>query len=276
MQRPISSGHFALFRCPVCTLDLALVEHRLICAKGHSFDLAKSGYVNLAPARKHARPSGGDTRLQLEHRERFLAKAHFDFIVETIAARAGGGEAILDAGCGTGFHLARLAELLSTARGAGIDLSKEAAAWSARRHPDLAFAVTDIWTHWPIHDGSVDLVVSIFAPKNYGEMARVLRPGGIVALVFPGERHLRELRAAFSLLGLSDHKTGRYRDRLAVVFDELVPHTVTRRTFFDPEDIQDAILMGPNARHLLPSMQVPRATQVTIEVEFLFARRRPI
>jgi 23S rRNA (guanine745-N1)-methyltransferase len=276
VQAPAQRARLALFRCPVCQGALTLGERRLVCAKGHSFDLAKSGYVNLAPARTHAPASSGDTRQQLERRARFLAKGHLDFVAGAIAAAVGEAQAVLDAGCGTGFHLARVVERLPASVGAGIDLSKEAAVWCARRHSNLAFAVADIWKSWPIRDRSLDLVTSIFAPKNYAEMARVLRPGGTLVLVFPGERHLGELRDTFRLLGLSARKAEHYRARLSDQFDEPMRYRMVCRTAVDREGLADAVLMGPNARHPAgqATTEMPRHMAVTIDIEFLFARKR--
>lgn len=46
----------SVWKCPVCG---SFMQHRgrcWSCTKGHSFDMAKSGYVNLLPAnRKHAK-----------------------------------------------------------------------------------------------------------------------------------------------------------------------------------------------------------------------------
>jgi 23S rRNA (guanine745-N1)-methyltransferase len=274
VRRPTLRSRFDLFRCPVCALDLELVERRLVCAKGHSFDLARSGYVNLATARKHVPAAGGDTRLQLEHRAHFLGRGHFNVIADAIASHVGETDAALDTGCGTGFHLARLVERTGAVDGAGIDLSKEAADWCARHHTGLAFAVADIWDRWPVRSRSVGLVTSIFAPKNYSEAARVLRRAGVFALVFPGPRHLQELRDAFGLLGVAQRKTEDYRTRLAPHFDEIVLHKVVRRTAFDQADIEHAILMGPSARHLQRLPQVPHALEVTLDIEFLIGRRR--
>jgi 23S rRNA (guanine745-N1)-methyltransferase len=273
--RPPPSHHrFTLFRCPVCQGDLALVEHWLACAKGHSFDLARSGYVNLTPARKHAPAAGGDTRAQLEHRARFLAPGHFDAIADVIAEHATSAAAILDAGCGTGFHVARIAEHVTPQIAAGVDLSKEAAAWCARRHPDFGFAVADIWSRWPVHDRSVDLVASIFAPKNFPEMARVLRPGGWLALAFPGAGHLRELRA-FGLIGAAADKSDLYRAHLMRDFIAPVERRILRRVALVRDAMIDAILMGPSARHLagIAPDRVPARMEVTIDVMLLLARR---
>jgi 23S rRNA (guanine745-N1)-methyltransferase len=275
VRPPLSHLRFGLFRCPVCRGELARIERRLACDQAHSFDLAKSGYVNLAPARRHASAGGGDTRLQLEHRARFLARGHFDAIADVIAEQASGAAAIVEAGCGTGFHLAQIAERLAPRIAAGIDLSKDAAAWCARRYPDLGFAVADVWGSWPLQEGCADLVVSIFAPKNDTEMARVLRPGGWLAIAFPGPGHLQELRA-FGLIGAAADKTERYRGRLTHDFIAPVERRILRRVALERDAIIDAILMGPSARHLagIAFDRVPEMIAVTIDVVLLFARRR--
>ena len=77
----------------------------------------------------------------------------------------------------------------------------------------LAFAVTDLWTEWPVRDAAVDLVISIFAPKNYPEAARVLRPGGWLAVAYPGADHMIELRDRFGLLSQHEPAARRYTER---------------------------------------------------------------
>ena len=97
------------------------------------------------------------------------------------------GWRVLDAGCGTGHHLAGVAAALRTpVVGLGVDIARIAAQRAARRWQELAFAVADVWTEWPVQDEAADLVLSIFAPKNFAEMSRVLRPGGWLALAYPG------------------------------------------------------------------------------------------
>jgi len=175
------SGH-GLFRCPVCRLELTAAAGALVCRNRHGFDLAREGYVNLLSSRRRRPAGGGDSAVQLRHRAAFLDAGYFDAIAGTIAEYVQQADAnptfgrwcILDAGSGTGHHLARIAEALPPlVVGIGLDISKDAARLAARRWPILAFAIADLWTEWPVHDAAVDLVISIFAPKNFPEAARV-------------------------------------------------------------------------------------------------------
>ena len=93
------------------------------------------------------------------------------------------GEQILDAGCGAG-HLA--AEL--TDRGAGVvgvDVSHEMLAHAQNRAPDADFALADLGSWLPFHDGSFDGIVSSLAfhyvvdwGPLFRELDRVLRSDG--------------------------------------------------------------------------------------------------
>jgi len=192
-----------LLRCPVCRHELTAAAGALVCRNRHSFDVAREGYVNLLRGRKRQPASGGDSQEQLRYRAAFLDAGHFDGIAAKIVERVqqsgiksmSGQWRILDAGSGTGYHLARIADaLLSPVIGIGLDISKVAARQAARRWPMLAFAVADLWTEWPVQDAAVDLAISIFAPKNFPEAARVLRPGGRLAVAYPGTDHMIELR----------------------------------------------------------------------------------
>ena len=208
-----------LLRCPICRLRLEARGGALACGNGHSFDLARDGYVNLLTGSRRRPAAGGDGAGQLRHRSAFLDAGHFDFITAEIAERlqhaeltsAGAGRNVLDAGCGTGHHLARIAAALGPgAAGLGLDISAAAARLAARRWPGLAFAVADLWSDWPVHDASIDIVLNIFAPRNVAEAARVLRTGGWLALVYPEADHLIELRRRHRLLDQQPEKARRY------------------------------------------------------------------
>jgi 23S rRNA (guanine745-N1)-methyltransferase len=276
-------GHW-LLRCPLCKFELTAAAGALVCRNRHSFNLAREGYVNLLRSGRRRPAAGGDSAAQLRHRTAFLNAGHLDAIAKAIVEhfprpntqRALRPWRILDAGSGTGHHLARIAATLAQpVIGLGLDISKDAARQAARRWPTFGFAVSDLWAEWPVHDATVDLVVSIFAPKNFREAARVLRPGGWLALAHPGPDHLIELRSRFGLLRQHEGNAGRY-DEMARLF--VGPTIATRlhgHMILDGVMVRSVVLMGPNARHKDPStLDVEtRALIVTFDINLLFAQK---
>jgi 23S rRNA (guanine745-N1)-methyltransferase len=282
-----SSKHTVLC-CPVCKADLNRLGRALVCESGHSFDLSRSGYVNLAAGRGRLPSGGGDTRQQLERRHAFLAKGHFNAIVAAIAgqvndaegATAGRSFNVVEAGCGTGYYLANVLENIAARHGralhgVGIDISKDAADFCARRAPSHTFAVMDIWSQWPLHSACVDLIISVFAPKNFPEMARVLRPGGLLAIACPGPDHLGELRRDFNLLGLREEKSATYAAQLAAHVSVPTLQRFRRRIALDSEDVNNLIMMGPNATRTIDGLgeSGPAKRMATVAIEMLFSRK---
>jgi 23S rRNA (guanine745-N1)-methyltransferase len=215
---PLPRAGHRLLRCPIWRLRLDARAGALACPNRHSFDLAREGYVNLLPGSRRRPTDGGDHAEQLQYRRAFLDAGHFDPITAEIAGRlwragvvsAGSGLHVLDAGCGTGHHLASIAKVLGTGTTTlGLDISAAAARIAARRRPEIALAVADLWSDWPLHDASI-LELSIFAPRNFAETARVLRPGGWLALIYPEANHLIELRRRYRLLGQRSQMEKRY------------------------------------------------------------------
>jgi 23S rRNA (guanine745-N1)-methyltransferase len=276
-------GH-GLLRCPLCRLDLAGAAGSLICGNRHSFDLAREGYVNLLDGRRRGPMAHGDSAEQLDHRTAFLEAGHFDPVAAAIAAhvaRTGppsrdGRWRVLDAGSGTGHHLAGVAAALpKPAIGLGLDIARMAAQRAARQWPALAFAVVDLWGEWPVQDAAADLGLSIFAPRNFAEMARVLRPGGWLALAYPGPEHLAELVDRFGLLRQHTGKAARYVDATQQRFGPATTRRLVHRISLDRAGVRHAVLMGPNARHIASSALDldAAAIDVTIDIAILFARK---
>jgi len=276
-------GH-GLLRCPVCRLDLAGAAGILVCGNRHSFDLARDGYVNLLDGRRRSLIARGDSAEQLGHRTAFLEAGHFSPVASAIAshvAHAGTaspveGRRVLDAGCGTGHHLAGVSAALRTpVIGLGFDIARTAAQRAARQWREFAFAVADVWAEWPVQDEAVDLVLSIFAPKNFTEMSRVLRPGGWLALAYPGPNHLAELVDRFGLMQQHAGKTGRYAEATQRLVGPSTTVRLVHRTSLDHESVRHAVLMGPNARHIAASALGVEAAaiDVTIDIVMLFARK---
>jgi 23S rRNA (guanine745-N1)-methyltransferase len=208
---------FAALACP---LDLAPLQRHgqsWRCADGHCFDIAAQGYVNLLPVQNKRSLDPGDSKAMVAARRRFLEAGHYRPIADAVAdavleATAPGQPlACLDAGCGEGYYLRRLAATAAdTAQPLallGLDISKWAVQAAAKR--DLrdpagnAGGDTDAHAAWvvgsnaglPVQPATVDRVLCMFGFPVHAEFARVLRPGGELLQVDAGPDHLRELRA---------------------------------------------------------------------------------
>ena len=187
----------SLFACPHCGGPLERGERAYACPNGHSFDIAREGYVHLLPAnRKHAKDPGDD-RGMAAARSRFLSKGYYAPLREALCALAreyaGPEEGVLDSGCGEGYYTAGLWEALNRPRLAGVDLSRPSVRLAARRAPGAEFAVASVY-HLPLADASAGLLLNCFSPLALEEFRRVLRPGGVFLYVVPGAEHLWELK----------------------------------------------------------------------------------
>ncbi len=178
--------------CPVCRCPLVRSERVFSCDGRHSFDIARSGYVNLMAGKP---PAVGDNREMIAARRRFLDGGHYAplrrHILEVADEHAEGG-LLLDAGCGEGYYTEALAPLADTA--VGIDISKDALTLAARRLPAATLAVASVY-RLPIADGAVSLLSCIFAPLAAEEYQRVLRRGGLFLYTIPARRHLFEMKS---------------------------------------------------------------------------------
>ena len=151
------------------------------------------------------------------------------------------GAAGLDVGCGEGFYLGSLA-----ARGElqahGLDLSVPAVELAARRYPECTWVVANADRFLPYSPESFDLVLSLDARLNTGEIRRVLAPEGRLLVAVPAPDDLVELRAA--VLG-----EGVLRDRLARAAEQLAPdfvlesrRSVRQTVLLDAAALRDALV----------------------------------
>ena len=95
-------------------------------------------------------------------------------------------ERVLDLGCGTGAGTLFLAREFPTASVRGVDLSETMIIRAQAKiglDPEgrVTFRTADA-SHLPFSDESFDLVTQVNMPVFFGEIARVLRPGGGVVL----------------------------------------------------------------------------------------------
>lgn len=239
-------------RCPHCGDVLSVVNRAVVCDSGHSFDVAKHGYVNLLST---PRSPGGDSPAMVAARAEFLGRGHFAPIagaVSEVAVRVAGGApagCAVDVGAGTGYYLARVLESLPGRAGIALDASKAAARRAARAHERIGAVVCDAWRQLPLRTRTAALVLNVFAPRNAGELHRVLRPEGRLVVVGPSANHLQTLVSALDLVTVDDQKEARLADKLGSAF-RLEERTSLEFTMsLNHDEIEALVGMGPSARH---------------------------
>ena len=245
----------SLLACPLCYRELRQISAALKCDSGHSFDMAKEGYVNLL-AQKHL----GDAKEMLKARRSFLesglyaplsnavnelVRAHLSHVTEPLH--------ILDAGCGEGYYLDRLQRArVSQQVGCyiGLDVSKEAIRMAAKRYDQLFFVVADVKQRLPVPDAAFHAILNIFAPRNPIEFARVIARGGILIVVIPAPEHLLSLRTALGLLSIEEQKQQHVQEQFASEFEFVESSSIAYSMHLNREQIEQVVMMTPNYWHL--------------------------
>jgi 23S rRNA (guanine745-N1)-methyltransferase len=186
-----------------CGQPLTRSARAWTCARGHSYDVARSGYLNLLQPQDRKSASAGDSKASVEARARLLARGVGRALVDDIVRRAADvagprGPArhtpvVVDLGSGVGDVLGELASVRPI-DGIGIDLSTAAAGHAAKRHPLLTWIVANADRRLPILDHSVSIVLSVHGRRNPAECARVLKRDGVVLVALPAADDLVELR----------------------------------------------------------------------------------
>jgi 23S rRNA (guanine745-N1)-methyltransferase len=276
-------GAIRLLRCPQCAQGgtLTRVGGTLRCGAGHSFDIARSGYVNLLPAGRNQ----GDTGPMVAARHGFLAAGHFVGLAAAlaeIAAAAAGGPGtgcLADVGAGTGYYLAAVLDRLPGHVGLALDVSKSALRVAARAHPRVAAVGCDAWRPLPVADGTVDLVLSLFAPRNAAELARIVRPGGRLVVGTPYANHLAELVGPLDMLTVDETKEERLAAKLTPYFEPDAATEYRAAVPLDHRAVGLLVTMGPSSWHIEPGELAERiaglADPVLVTVAVRLASYRP-
>lgn len=241
-----------LLSCPHCHGRLTLRNATVACRHGHTFDVARHGYVNLLPG--DAAASTADTGAMVAARAAALSGPLAPLVRQVTGSAAAAlppvDGCVLDLGAGTGRYLAQVLDVLPSRRGLALDLSKHAARRAARAHPRLGAVVCDAWSTLPVCDGVAALALSIFAPRNARELARVLAPDGTLMVVTPTSRHLSPLVDALGLVTVDARKDQRLTSSLGGSFTLFDRHRHAYETAMDADDVAAVVAMGPSARHL--------------------------
>lgn len=179
--------------CPLCNAPLERHNNSYLCPQRHQFDLAKEGYLNLLPVQFKRSRDPGDSAEMMQARRAFLDAGHYQPLREAVCAilQQANAANVLDIGCGEGYYTHKFAE--NAAHTWGLDVSKVAVRYGAKRYPQVDFCVASS-QRLPFSDACMDAVVRIYAPCNPQELKRVVKEGGIVITATPGPRHLMELK----------------------------------------------------------------------------------
>ena len=251
--------------CPVrdCHLALEREGRRLHCARGHSFDVARSGYVNLLQPQERRSIQPGDTPAAVAGRRRLHDLKVTEPLLDAIAefAVASPGDVVLDAGCGDGFYLGTLAQRTGC-DAHGIDISIPAVDAAARRYPHCEWIVGNADRFVPYADGSFSLVMSITARMNSGEFRRVLRDGARLLVAIPAPDDLVELR------GPGRDRVDRTVETFARDFNLASRRRVTTAADLDADAVQDVLVSIYRPLRAQPA----EAMRVTFSLDLLLFR----
>lgn len=287
----------SMLRCPVCGRVLEEDGRGARCAVGHTFDRAREGYLNLLRSSK-AGDRTGDPKAAARSRRDFLDRGYYrplrDELVRLVGRLAAeksdgttneadveapgdgptraarGPLALLDICCGEGYYTSALGAVAGV-DAYGFDLSKEMVRLAAKRGGATCFVAN--MKAIPVADGSFDVATHLFAPFMEREFARVLKPGGTLFTVIPGERHLLGLKeVVYDTPYLNDERLPQTSE-LELVARHKVAADIVLAT---PADIEAVFQMTPYYYHTSERDRAKLAglTELATPIEFVIGEYR--
>jgi 23S rRNA (guanine745-N1)-methyltransferase len=217
----------------------------LVCARGHTFNVARSGYVNLLQPQERRSKEPGDSKAVVAARRRLLDAGRSRPLIEALCAMIGElglprGAPVLDLGCGEGTMLAAIEQRFEL-EAWGIDISTPAIDAAAKRWPRCRWIVANADRTLPFRDGSMALVLSVTGRRNHEEHARVLATDGRALFVLPAEDDQRELRAAVLGRATSEDRMEKLAREIGSRFRLVSRRDVRWRERYDAASLRDLL-----------------------------------
>ena len=235
----------------------------MVCPRGHSFDIARRGYVNLLQPQDRRSKKPGDASGAIAARRRLHDRGVTNPLLTAIAELIAPfpSDSVLDVGCGDGFYLGNLARQFGF-HPHGIDISIPAIHAAAGRYPDCEWIVANADRFIPCSDRSFSIVMSITARMNALEFRRILRDDGLLLVAVPAPDDLIEVRRAG-------------RDRVARTIETFAQgfRLVTRRRATTVAELDSAAVHDVLVSAYRPMRSEPvEASRVTFSLDLLLFR----
>ena len=244
--------------CPIDGNRLEQAGMQLVCENGHTFDIARQGYVNLLPVQHKRAKHPGDSKAMVLARTQFLNSGIYEPIAKKLTELVylqvieDAEACFMDAGCGEGYYFDNIFNFLRDKKSdnylsfIGLDISKDAIVQSTKRNRQISWVVGTN-RQPPVKDESVDVIICLFGFLSVEGFYKVLKPGGKIILVDPAPEHLKELRkiiypevnkasqsdsAQKELTGFSSVMTERLRFKTTVTNNEQINHLLVMTPHF--------------------------------------------
>ena len=261
--------------CPVCASALTIGPTDAACPNKHSFDRARSGYLNLLLSNKKQSAEPGDSPAMLQSRRAFLQAGFYDQMATATATvvgevLAGRSDAeVADLGSGEGFFTARLKTALAAMSLSpafyGVDISRPGIRMATTYDRTITWVVASLHRS-PFQPQSIDVALSMFAPIDAADVRRIIRDDGALVTVTPGPDHLDMLR-------LIIYSSVKPHPQIPTPLsgDTLFEQTSTTRVRYPivletPEQIMHLLAMTPYYWHIHRAARTHLETLKTLEL----------
>lgn len=256
--------------CPVCGEKLNFDKRQGCCSNGHCFDVAKEGYINLLRSSKSG-DKIGDDKVSARSRHSFLEKGYYQPLADALSELLRGSHgALMDICCGEGYYSDQIQKKCDL-QVYGFDISKEMVRLAAKRKCGKYFVAN--LAAIPVCDASFDVAIHLFAPFKETEFARIMKKGGMLYAVIPGEKHLFGLKQAiYDTPYLNDEKLP-----TTEIFQKVAEHRVHANISLNSkEDIGSVFRMTPYYFHTTAAdkEKLAQLDSLETEIDFLIAQYR--
>lgn len=241
----------SVLMCPVCRQGLQLHDKTWRCDAGHSYDVAKQGYVNLHVVQHKHSKTPGDTPASVAARNYFLEAGFYAPLQQALLQQltALQPQTLLDIGCGEGYYTTAMQSQV-IAQCVGVDIAKNAIQRAAKRSKNVTWVVATGST-LPVMDTSIEVCCSLFSPIPVAEILRVLCERGYLIIATPAALHLQALRAAL-FDQVEPHQPEKFLTPLLHDFELKLSQTICSDMILAQSDLQQLIAMTPYAYKAKP------------------------